>query len=92
MRVYVAPRPVDWSQIFRGLEGRRGLIAAIVGQAYYDLCLGDLDAAGYFLSPYYQHHLESLDMPGHWLPAGVRIEDEGDDLEVAIVEEQVIDI
>lgn len=90
--VTINQRELDWSALNKGLCGPAALIVAIIANAYYDLSQGDLDAAGYFLSPYYRHHLTLLGLPDHWLPEGVSVKRERSDLEVVAVEEQILEI
>ncbi len=52
----------------RSATGERGLVAAIVGQAYLDYLDNEPGALDYFGGPVYRHHLQLLGLPGDWLP------------------------
>lgn len=51
--------------------GDRGLLLAIIGQAYLDALRGDDEALEYFDSDLYRHHLETLGLNTSWLPEGL---------------------
>lgn len=92
MRIYIQPTEIDWQAMNRDLKGERALIAAIIAQAYYDLVQGEVDAGTYFISAIYRHHLELLDLPAHWLPIGVTVEQSGPGLQIVAVEEHIYEL
>jgi len=59
-----------------GLTGERGLLAAVILQALKDFTEGGpelrRDAAAYFASDTYRHHMQSLGLPDHWQPQALR--------------------
>jgi len=55
------------------LNGERGLIVAVMAQAYSDALLKeDRSALQYFRSQWYQQHLDLLDLPPHLIPPALR--------------------
>ena len=52
----------------RYATGERGLVAAVMAQAYVDALDGDAGARDYFAGPVYKHHLGWLGLPGDWKP------------------------
>jgi hypothetical protein len=65
-----ARRRVSYAR--HNLTGERALIAAVIGQAYTDYLSKSAneraDAAAYFRSQTYRHHLTLLGLPANWMP------------------------
>lgn len=55
------------------LVGGPGLLTAVIMTATLDYLDGRQDAATYFTSPLYHHHLDALGLPPDWLPEMVTI-------------------
>lgn len=53
------------------VKGPRGVLLAIIGQAYLDALRGDSEALAYFDGDLYRHHLTLLEINPEWLPNGL---------------------
>lgn len=67
-----------------GLNGSRGLLAAVIALAMADARGPDgilrASARAYFAGDVYRTHLQALDLPDHWLPTGLEPLAAGDEM------------